>query len=119
MIMAGGQYHTRHLLVTDMFEEQTFLVDGVGCHNGILHPSLAYNYYTDLWSFVSCTTPGGETVTAADISSEAVEYNGCNPEIVATPRLKNNTLIHDLQGRRLNGIPQKGVYIQNGRKYVK
>ena len=27
--------------------------------------------------------------------------------------------IHDLQGRRLNGIPQKGVYIQNSRKYVK
>ena len=27
--------------------------------------------------------------------------------------------LYDLQGRRLNGIPQKGVYIQNGRKYVK
>ena len=31
---------------------------------------------------------------------------------------KDNS-IHDLQGRRLNGILQKGVYIQNGRKYVK
>jgi hypothetical protein len=28
-------------------------------------------------------------------------------------------LLFDLQGRRMNGIPQKGVYIQNGRKYVK
>ena len=27
--------------------------------------------------------------------------------------------IFDLQGRQLHGIPQKGVYIQNGRKYVK
>ncbi len=27
--------------------------------------------------------------------------------------------IHDLQGRRLNGIPQKGIYIQNGKKIVK
>ena len=27
--------------------------------------------------------------------------------------------IYDLQGLRLKGVPQKGVYIQNGRKYVK
>lgn len=27
--------------------------------------------------------------------------------------------VHDLQGRRIIGVPQKGVYIQNGRKYVK
>ena len=32
---------------------------------------------------------------------------------------EKNTLIHDLQGRRLNGIPQKGIYIQNGKKIVK
>ena len=25
--------------------------------------------------------------------------------------------IHDLQGRRLNGAPHKGIYIKNGRKY--
>ena len=31
---------------------------------------------------------------------------------------KDNS-IHDLQGRRLKGIPRKGVYIQNGKKYVK
>ena len=27
--------------------------------------------------------------------------------------------IHDLQGRRLNAIPQKGAYIKNGKKYIK
>ena len=27
--------------------------------------------------------------------------------------------LYDLQGRRLNGTPQKGIYIQNGRKYLK
>ena len=26
------------------------------------------------------------------------------------------TVIYDLQGRRLSTIPQKGVYIQNGKK---
>ena len=32
---------------------------------------------------------------------------------------KKQGAIYDLQGRLLNGIPQKGVYIQNGRKRVK
>ena len=27
--------------------------------------------------------------------------------------------IYDLQGRRLNNVPQQGVYIRNGQKYVK
>ena len=35
-----------------------------------------------------------------------------------TERVADGT-IHDLQGRRLNGTPQKGIYIQNGRKYVR
>ena len=27
--------------------------------------------------------------------------------------------IYDLQGRRLNGIPQRGIYILNGKKFVR
>ena len=33
--------------------------------------------------------------------------------------VSNSSELFDLQGRRLMGTPQKGVYIQNGRKYVK
>ncbi|MBQ6308364.1 MAG: GH32 C-terminal domain-containing protein, partial [Prevotella sp.] len=29
-----------------------------------------------------------------------------------------NNCYYDLQGRRLNGVPQKGIYITNGKKYV-
>lgn len=40
--------------------------------------------------------------------------NGIN-----TPVHQSNTpQLYDLAGRRLNGIPQKGIYIQNGRKIV-
>ena len=40
--------------------------------------------------------------------------NGIN-----TPVHQSNTpQLYDLQGRHLNGIPQKGIYIQNGRKVV-
>lgn len=41
-----------------------------------------------------------------------------------TPQVENNKAtmvnpaLYDLQGRRLNGTPAKGVYIQNGRKYI-
>ena len=31
----------------------------------------------------------------------------------------NNGHLYDLQGHRLNNFPQKGIFIQNGRKYVK
>lgn len=31
---------------------------------------------------------------------------------------KSNNAIYNLQGVRLNSVPQKGLYIQNGRKYV-
>ena len=31
---------------------------------------------------------------------------------------ENPSGIYDLQGRRLNGKPSKGVYIENGRKVV-
>ena len=30
-----------------------------------------------------------------------------------------STVTYDLQGRRVTGTPQRGIYIQNGRKYVK
>ena len=30
----------------------------------------------------------------------------------------SSSLLYDLQGRRLNGKPEKGLYIQNGRKQV-
>ena len=44
-----------------------------------------------------------ETNTISDIPAD---------KISATP-------LYDLQGRRLNDVPQKGTYIRNGRKYVR
>ena len=32
---------------------------------------------------------------------------------------EDNTPVYDLFGRRLNGVPNHGFYIRNGRKYVK
>ena len=38
---------------------------------------------------------------------QPTKYSSANPSIA-----------YDLQGRRLNGTPAKGIYIQNGRKMV-
>ena len=37
---------------------------------------------------------------------------------LTNPSATSSTKIHDLQGRRINGKPGKGVYIENGRKVV-
>ncbi len=37
---------------------------------------------------------------------------------ISTSNAKVNGIIYDLSGRRLNGKPQRGMYIMDGRKYV-
>ena len=39
--------------------------------------------------------------------------------VKAINRVNNNDVIYDLQGRRIQGEPQKGLYIQNGKKILK
>lgn len=48
-------------------------------------------------------------------------YNGKSSgisDIVYQQSHKQDNSIYDLQGRKLNCIPEKGIYIQNGRKYI-
>ena len=35
---------------------------------------------------------------------------------VITSKKEDSNSIYDLQGRRLNAVPQKGLYIRNGKK---
>jgi len=43
---------------------------------------------------------------------------GTTDMIVSLASRQTTEIIFDLQGRRINGVPQRGMYIQNGRKYV-
>ena len=46
-------------------------------------------------------------------------YNVVGIETITTNFPKNNEgSIYDLTGRRLNSVPEKGMYIQGGRKYL-
>ena len=64
--------------------------------------------------FVSCEIDGRQVADQSSFGPAAIITD--IQDVLPPPA---NRSIHDLQGRRLNGIPQKGVYIQNGRKYVK
>ena len=65
--------------------------------------------------FVSCEIDGNQVADQSSFGPAALmtDIQDISPDTSAS-----NT-IHDLQGRRLNGVPQKGIYIQNGRKYVR
>lgn len=84
-----------------------------------------------LW-YVLSITPGSEksSVQCANELYESGDFAHSEPDFVSntdimnvrnillTESIEGNTVIHDLHGRRLTTKPQKGVYIQNGRKYV-
>ncbi|MBQ2001680.1 MAG: hypothetical protein II240_00070, partial [Bacteroidaceae bacterium] len=50
------------------------------------------------------------------VTIDPTGIEGVSEEI--TDRRTDNA-IYDLMGRRLNGVPAKGIYIQNGKKYVR
>jgi hypothetical protein len=60
------------------------------------------------------------TYKATDIwknFKDIVEFNTDRINDIGTQVRQES--IHDLQGRRLISPPERGVYIQNGKKYVK
>ena len=58
-------------------------------------------------------------IEAADLSNMTVVFTDTDGiEYVSTPSAADDAL-YDLQGRKLNSVPQHGVYIKNGKKYVK
>ena len=51
---------------------------------------------------------------------EMVQIGSFTPSGIASmTAAEPTTPIFDLQGRRLSGKPEKGVYIQDGKKFVK
>ena len=81
-------------------------IEGIGSDLGLLHP-LSWNSGDDIQLVVS---DSGNTIYAhLKVSSVS--------ETAQVQRAFKNE-VFDLQGRRLQGKPEKGVYIQNGKKYV-
>ena len=66
-------------------------------------------------AFLSCEIKGEQTADQSSFGYAALPSDIRNISVDTAAK----KTIHDLQGRRLKGVPQKGVYIQNGRKHVK
>ena len=96
------------------------LLEGVGCLNSqgmfffYLNPKLSYynqkaflvDYLDDIFS--------GNDIYKIDY------YYDVDALIIGSTTVKNlkTPTLFDLQGRRLQGKPQRGMYIRDGRKYV-
>ena len=51
--------------------------------------------------------------------TEDNQSSGIEEITTNTTNSRTDNALYDLMGRRLNGVPAKGIYIQNGKKYVR
>ena len=95
--------------------------------------SIADIFVNDMWAFCVRIFPTeadaidaevfSDTSTAVKVKAwtlDAQQGQGTgvgDPLLLNSEIIKNNN-VYDLQGRRLNAVPQKGLYIMNGKKYV-
>ena len=95
--------------------------------------SIADIFVNDTWAFCVRIFPTDADAIEAEVFSDAsaaVKVNAWTLDAqqgqgtgIGDPLLQNgeiikNNKVYDLQGRRLNAVPQKGLYIINGKKYV-
>ena len=74
-----------------------------------------------LYLLVSSTVPFGKTVGFVEIwASPQLKRNTADPSGISniTADRPTDGAYYDLWGRRLSERPHKGIYLQNGRKYV-
>lgn len=124
-ILSAGIARRRLILQQYVNKVETNLTtwtEGVGSECGIDQPALwsdwgvlyqnghhTFNYY--LLSFYGCADKDGECIYGMIPSNETAIT-----KIPFKPRSKVHS--YDLQGRRLMEKPEKGVYIENGKKYL-
>jgi beta-fructofuranosidase len=95
--------------------------------------SIADIFVNDTWAFCVRIFPTDADAIEAEVFSDAsatVKVNawtldaqqgqgtGIHEALMLNSEVIQNNKVYDLQGRRLNGVPQKGLYIMNGKKYV-
>lgn len=76
----------------------------------------------DMYYTAAGATDGVDTYYCIDMTdveaATAIATTTAIAPINASART-NSSVLYDLSGRKLNGTPVKGLYIQNGKKYVK
>lgn len=110
-------------VIPDYMSEEAFFAGNYGYDSGIWVEGIGSLSYLD----TPITYPGnyysffqyrldGMTFKQKDFMDAIT--NDIKP-VKAVNRVNNNDVIYDLQDRRIQGEPQKGLYIQNGKKILK
>ena len=87
-------------------------IDGIGSLEYGMEPYFIYRLTGSFPKLLKCTE--GDNILY-EHSDAAIITSVCLPSI--RDRVADS-VIYDLQGRRISSLPQKGVYIQNGKKIV-
>ena len=115
-ILVDGIYYLRHHYYNQ--NGQALAVEGIGLeHHGIVYGMHVHllSGKKDYMFFSWCELNGKTIFTNDDFYTPAVELSAIN-----TAQTKKNAAspYYDLQGRRLQNKPGKGVYVSKGRKMV-
>ena len=95
-----------------LYEQQDIWIEGIGSLSYGLRGALLCTYSGAKQTFVECRDKD-------NILYENPDAKTLDNECIQIKRPSNSISLFDLQGRRINGQPQKGMYIQNGKKFVK
>jgi hypothetical protein len=88
------------------------VMEGIGSLYELFHPWESYKN-----PVFSCYEDDQLIYSSDDWSEFFSSYTFIEP--VPTQRQSSESSLFDLQGRRLNAVPARGLYIKDGRKYVK
>ena len=91
--------------------ERIVWIEGIG---GQFNLEIPFPNVGNTVTFVSCEQDGEMLITASDFYKPSI----AGIESLQNEGLNTRTSLFDLQGRRLNHKPQKGIYIENGKKKV-
>ena len=96
------------------------IIEGIGCINS---PLGVFGYQNQTTDVGGASAIGMEFFGKDGLYGEPIYQSGDCQELSLRNAIKSLTTItpsiHDLQGRRLASPPDKGVYILDGKKYVK
>ena len=116
-IEADGRKFHRFVFVPEPDDGGLFplyWIEGIGARMSFFNPTRHFmlSYISEIVSVFD----GDECIfTSGDFDLPAVSTRIAP---VSTFSEKTSSALYDLQGRRLTGMPQRGLYIQNGRKYI-
>ena len=100
-----------HLKVFHMTGRDEVWIEGIGSLYGGLEGVAMYHYLGSFPNLMSCTDGDQMLYEYSDPSGISVQH-------ASSGSIRGDAPVYNLQGQRVESVPRKGVYIQNGKKVV-